>query len=254
MAALLIVGVVVVVVLVLLYAVDRLRQARSRARLLHAMNDRLTVAAAQIDQEQERRHRVARASAELTSVMPAIGRPPLTLPGAAGHEPGLAGEQAAATGQPAAEKAGPAEPSGGAAVTGDPAPEEPAAAAPAAAAPAVADPAAEAADPAAEAEPPAAAGPGAGEPAIQAGGGQPGRPAENTLTLPGLKPGGVPAPPLRLTGEGTLIMSPVPVPGGRDGAAAGGAAQPEARRARGGTGPRPRSGYQQANPNRPGGS
>ena len=98
MAALLIVG--VVVVLVVLYATDRVRKARSRARLLHDMNDRLTVAAAQIDQEQERRRAVARSSAELTSVMPAIKRPPLTLPGVAGHEPEPAEEDAA--GAPAA--------------------------------------------------------------------------------------------------------------------------------------------------------
>jgi hypothetical protein len=106
---------------------------------------------------------------------------------------------------------------------------------------------------------PAAAGPGALEPgpdeaAAEAGAGRAGRPAENTLTLPGLEPGEVPAPRLRLTGEGTLIMSAVPVPGTRDGAAPGGAAGPEAGPEAGGPGPRPRSGYQQANPGEPGSS
>jgi len=219
MAALLIVG-VAVVVLVLMYAADRVRKGRSRARLLHAMNDRLTVAAAQIDQEQDRRRAVSRASAELTSVMPAIRRPPLTLPGVRGHEPAPAEEDAAAAGPPAA---------------GEGAPDEPAAEAPAAEEPAAEEPAA--AEPAAE--------PGAPEPeqpAAQAGGGRTDRPAENTLTLPGPELGEVPAPRLRLTGDGTLIMSVAPMPGARDDAAPGG------------PGPRPGSGYKQANSREPGSS
>ena len=256
MAALLIVG--VVVVLVLLYTADRLRQARSRARLLHAMNDRLTVAAAQIDQEQERRQRAARASAELTSVMPAINRPPLTLPGVAGHEPDPAGGEPARAGQPAANDAGPP---GAAPVTEAPVTEAPVAEAPVAEEPAGAEPAAEepaagepvaeqpaAGEPVAEAGPPAALEPLTAEPAAEAGEGQAARPAENTLTLPGLELGEVPPPP-RPAGEGTLIMSPVPVPGARDAAAAGGA--PTGKRP---AGRRPGSGYQQANPIQPGGS
>ncbi len=203
MAALLIVG--VVVALVLLYTADRVRKARSRARLLHAMNDRLTVAAAQIDREQERRQAVARASAELTSVMPAIKRPPLTLPGVAGHEPGppddgpAAGDEPparAAAGEPAAEEP-PAQ---------DPAAEEPAAGEPATGGPAAGEPVAE--------EPVAGADPARD-------GGRAGRPAEHTLTMPGLEPGGAPVPPLRLTGEGTLIMAPLPAPPGGGGAAPG---------------------------------
>ncbi len=178
MAALLIVG--VIVVLVLLYTADRVRKARSRARRLHAMNDRLTVAAAQIDQEQDRRRAVARASAELTSVMPAIKRPPLTLPGVAGHEPGPPqDDQAAGDARPAAEEP----------VTEGPAAQEPG-----------------------TEEPVAQAAPGTG-------GDRAGRPAGHTLTMPGLELGGAPVPPLRLTGEGTLIMSPVPAPPGGDGAA-----------------------------------
>ena len=207
MAALLIAG-VVVVVLVLLYAADRVRKAKSRARLLHAMNDRLTVAAAQIDQEQDRRRAVARSSAELTSVMPAIKRPPLTLPGVPGHGPDPAEEDAAGARPPAAGEAAPDEPAGEPPAAEEPAAEEPAPEKPAA------EPAAE--EPAAAelaAEEPGALEPGPEEPAAEAGEGRADRPAENTLTLPGLELGEVPAPRLRLTGEGTLIMSAVPGPG-----------------------------------------
>ena len=83
MAELLIV--VVVVVVVLGYAADRARKLRARARQLSGMNDRLDVAAAKVDEEQQRRRARTMASAELTSVMPAIKRPPLTIPGMAGH-------------------------------------------------------------------------------------------------------------------------------------------------------------------------
>ena len=60
---------------------------------------------------------------------------------------------------------------------------------------------------------------------------------------PGPELGEVPAPRLRLTGEGTLIMSVVPLPGARDGAAPGGD-----------PGPQPGPGYKLANPREPGGS
>src|ERR1700691_3437046 len=98
MAELLIV--VVVVVVVLGYAADRARKLRARARRLSGMNDRLDVAAAKVDEEQQRRRARTMASAELTSVMPAIKRPPLTIPGMAGHgdlpeEPEEPEEQAA---------------------------------------------------------------------------------------------------------------------------------------------------------------
>ena len=86
MAELLIV--VVVVAAVLLYAADRARKLRARARQMSGMNDRLAVAAAKIDEEQQRKRARVRASAELTSVLPAIKRPPLTIPGMGGHEPG----------------------------------------------------------------------------------------------------------------------------------------------------------------------
>src|ERR1039458_8556701 len=92
MAELLIV--VVAVVVLLLYAADRARKLRVRARQMAGMNERLDAAAAKIDKEQQRKRARVRASAELTSVMPAIKRPPLGLPGIPG--PRDAAEQEAA--------------------------------------------------------------------------------------------------------------------------------------------------------------
>jgi hypothetical protein len=63
-----------------IYAADRVLKARAQARRLRMMNDRLGAAAARAEKQQEQRQAVARASAALTSVMPAINRPPLTLP------------------------------------------------------------------------------------------------------------------------------------------------------------------------------
>jgi hypothetical protein len=71
----------VVVLLVVLYLAERVIKARSRARRLQSMSDRLVAAAARVDQQREERRTEARASAALTSVMPAIKRPPLSLPG-----------------------------------------------------------------------------------------------------------------------------------------------------------------------------
>ena len=79
---------VVVAGVVLLYAVERTRKLRARARQMSAMNERLDVAAAKVDEQQERRQARVRASAELTSVLPAIKRPPLTLPGVPGSAAG----------------------------------------------------------------------------------------------------------------------------------------------------------------------
>ncbi|HZC62675.1 MAG TPA: hypothetical protein VE464_13660, partial [Streptosporangiaceae bacterium] len=75
---------VVIAGVVLLYAADRARKLRARARQMSAMNERLDVAAAKVDKQQERKQARVRASAELTSVLPAIKRPPLTLPGVPG--------------------------------------------------------------------------------------------------------------------------------------------------------------------------
>ncbi len=70
----------VVVVVPVLYATDRLIKAHARARRIAAMSERLDAATVRAEEQHERRQQVARASAELTSVMPAISRPPLSLP------------------------------------------------------------------------------------------------------------------------------------------------------------------------------
>jgi hypothetical protein len=67
--------------MILLYVTDRVLKARARARRYRAMSERLDAAAARTDMQQEQRKTAAAASAALTSVMPAINRPPLTLPG-----------------------------------------------------------------------------------------------------------------------------------------------------------------------------
>jgi len=76
--ALLIVGVVVAVPV--LYAADRFIKAQARARRMRTMSERLNAATKRTDKKIQRRLEVARASAELTSVIPAINRPPLSLP------------------------------------------------------------------------------------------------------------------------------------------------------------------------------
>jgi len=68
-----------------LYAVDRALKARAQVRRLRSMSDRLAAATARAEQQEERRHAAARASEQLTSVLPAIKRPPLTVPGMRSH-------------------------------------------------------------------------------------------------------------------------------------------------------------------------
>jgi hypothetical protein len=72
----------------LCYAADRVVKARVRARRLRRMSERLAVAAARAEQQQAARAAEAEASAALTSVLPAIKRPPLTLP-----EPAARGDE-----------------------------------------------------------------------------------------------------------------------------------------------------------------
>lgn len=72
--------VVIVVALPVLYAADRIIKAHARARRLAEMSERLTAATQRAEKQHEKRQEVAKASAELTSVMPAISRPPLSLP------------------------------------------------------------------------------------------------------------------------------------------------------------------------------
>jgi type II secretory pathway pseudopilin PulG len=67
--------------MILLYATDRLLKALARARRYRAMSERLDAAAARSEAQQEQRKTAAAAGGALTSVMPAINRPPLTLPG-----------------------------------------------------------------------------------------------------------------------------------------------------------------------------
>ena len=55
-------------------------KARAQVRRLRTMTDRLTAATARADEEQEQRQAADQASAALTSVMPAIKRPPLSAP------------------------------------------------------------------------------------------------------------------------------------------------------------------------------
>jgi type II secretory pathway pseudopilin PulG len=97
---------VVIAGVVLLYAVDRTRKLRARARQMSAMNERLDVAAAKVDEQQQRTQARVRASAELTSVLPAIKRPPLSLPGVPGSAAEPEDGPAAAAGTPAAADAG----------------------------------------------------------------------------------------------------------------------------------------------------
>lgn len=79
MTGLLLVGVVVLVIA--LYLAERFLKARAQARRRHEMTDRLEAATARVDEQQARKRAKEKASAALTNVMPAINRPPLSLPG-----------------------------------------------------------------------------------------------------------------------------------------------------------------------------
>jgi hypothetical protein len=65
-----------------LYAADRIIKARAQTRRLRTMSERLAAATTRAEEQQEKRQEVAKFSAALTSVMPAIKRPPLSLPDA----------------------------------------------------------------------------------------------------------------------------------------------------------------------------
>lgn len=79
--------VALVIAALVLYGVDRALKARARVRRLRTMSDRLDAATARADRQQEQRQATAQASAALTSVMPAIEHPPLTLPGSEAKAP-----------------------------------------------------------------------------------------------------------------------------------------------------------------------
>lgn len=79
MGQLLILGVIMSVCL--LYVADRAVQARVRGRRLRRMSERLAAAAVRAEEQQAERQAADAASAELTSVMPAINlRLPVTPP------------------------------------------------------------------------------------------------------------------------------------------------------------------------------
>src|ERR1700724_3611418 len=69
--------------MILLSVTDRVLKVRARARRYRAMSERLDAATARTDMQQDQRKTAAPPSAAPTSVMPAINRPPLTLPGVA---------------------------------------------------------------------------------------------------------------------------------------------------------------------------
>ena len=61
---------------IVLYAADLLLKARARARRMREMSQRLTAATDRAERQQQRRQAAAHASVALTSVLPAITRPP----------------------------------------------------------------------------------------------------------------------------------------------------------------------------------
>jgi hypothetical protein len=63
------------------WAVDLMLRARARGRRLRVMGERLAAATARAEEQHQRRQATAHASRELTSVIPAIKRPPLSVPG-----------------------------------------------------------------------------------------------------------------------------------------------------------------------------
>jgi hypothetical protein len=63
------------------WAADLVLRARARGRRLRAMSERLAAATARAEEHHRRRQAAAHASRELTSVIPAIKRPPLSGPG-----------------------------------------------------------------------------------------------------------------------------------------------------------------------------
>ena len=221
---------VVIAGVVLLYAADRARKLRARARQMSAMNERLDVAAAKVDEQQERKQARVRASAELTSVLPAIKRPPLTLPGVPGpaaepeDEPAAAEPEAGPSAAAAADDTPAAADHTPAATDDTPAKADDT--------PAVAEAentpdAAEAENPAAQVAPDVADGSADGNSPATAGEVPP-EPVctpEGTLTMGQVIPDATPALRPQVTSDGTMIMPAVP---GQGPAPAGEATPPPA--------------------------
>jgi type II secretory pathway pseudopilin PulG len=63
------------------WAADLVLRARVRARRRRVMSERLAAATARAEEQHQRRQAAAHASRDLTSVIPAIKRPPLSVPG-----------------------------------------------------------------------------------------------------------------------------------------------------------------------------
>ena len=236
---------VVIAGLALLYAADRARKLRARARQMSAMNDRLDVAAAKVDEQQERKQARVKASAELTSVMPAIKRPPLSLPGVPGPATGPEDDEPAA----AEREAGPAAD----AAPGDtplPAGDTPLPAGATTATAGGTPPAADAENspddataeksPAAQTAPDSGGSPAGGDSpatedspaAAEEAAPEPVCTAEGTRTMGRVHPDAVPAAKLQVTSDGTLIMPPVPGQGPAPAGEAGPAPVPSQARAR----------------------
>jgi hypothetical protein len=74
-------------VLLVLYAADRLVKARAQVRRRRSMSQRLAAATARAEEQHQQRQAAERAGQELTSVLPAIKRPPLSVPGMRPHTP-----------------------------------------------------------------------------------------------------------------------------------------------------------------------
>jgi len=74
-----------IIVVLVLYTVDRIVKARTQVRRLRSMSERLAAATARAGEQHEQRQAAERASEELTSVLPAIQRPPLSVPGMRPH-------------------------------------------------------------------------------------------------------------------------------------------------------------------------
>ena len=62
--------------MIVLYAADLIIKARARARRVRRMSERLDAATVRTDKQQEHRQAAAQTSGALTSVLPAITRPP----------------------------------------------------------------------------------------------------------------------------------------------------------------------------------
>jgi len=87
--------------LLALFAADRVVKAVTRARRRRVMRARLAAAAVRAERQQAQHQASVRASKALTSVIPAIQRPPITIPGMsprAGARPRNRRESPASTG------------------------------------------------------------------------------------------------------------------------------------------------------------